>query len=157
MGWEVAFSVVRNNRKRTEYVRINSGTFSNNNVSFQVVDIDDQESVVYIQRIGKTERIPCRVRQPIYEPLCRVKLLNTLDDTPIASQVGETFKLGSASVGEEEYRIEFADPDKKIAVVVSVGETKELFSLSFVKDFLPVVSQLPAGSAASAPPADKKP
>ena len=139
--WEAMFSVVRNNRKRTEYVRIDSATFTNNNVSFSVVDIEldekTQDPVVYIQRVGKDERIPCRPKEPVYDPQCRVLFLNTLNNKTFTGRVGETFKLGTPKTGEEKYRIVSADPDKKTAVVESLGERIETFALPFSKDFSP--------------------
>ena len=124
--WEVNFSVVRNNRRRSEVVRINNGTFTNNNVSFSVIDIEfdaqTQKPVVYIRRVGRDERIPCCVGQPVYDPLYRLRFLNALDGKTITGQVGDTFKLGSKKTGEETYRIVSADPDTKISVVESVGD-----------------------------------
>ena len=126
--------MVRNGRKRAEFVRIGRGanradasSFSHNNVSFCVVDmeVDDKtrEPVVYIQRFGKVERIPCRLGQSIYDPLCRVRFLNSLNAGTFTSSVGGTFKLGSEKTGEETYRIVSADPDTKMTVVESVGES----------------------------------
>ena len=139
--WEATFNVVRNDRKRSEVVRINNGTFTNNNVSFSVVDIEfdaqTQEHVVYIRRAGMDERIPCRPRQPIYDPLPRVKLLNALDGKTITGQVGDTFKLGAKKTGEETYRIVSADPDSKMTVVESVGDKPETFKIPLVPGDLP--------------------
>ena len=141
---EAAFSVVRNNRQRTEYARIKnySGTtFTNNGVSYYVDDIVDDpkthEPVVYIKRDGDNWRIPCRVKQPIYDPRPRVRLLNPLDAKVIVSGLGETFKLGSKQTGEEEYRIVTADPNAKIVAVQSVGENPEEFKIPPVKEDLP--------------------
>ena len=140
-SWEATFNVVRNDRRRSEVVRINSGTFTNNNVSFSVVDIEvdaqTQEHVVYIRRAGMDERIPCRPRQPVYDPLHRVKLLNALDGKTITGQVGDTFKLGSKMTGEETYRIVAADPDSKLTVVESVGDKPERFKIPLAPADLP--------------------
>ena len=139
--WEATFNVVRNDRRRSEVVRINSGTFTNNNVSFSVVDIEvdaqTQEHVVYIRRAGMDERIPCRPRQPVYDPLHRVKLLNALDGKTITGQVGDTFKLGSKMTGEETYRIVAADPDSKMTVVESVADKPETFKIPLAPVDLP--------------------
>ncbi|MBO7088714.1 MAG: hypothetical protein J6W70_02315 [Lentisphaeria bacterium] len=139
--WEAAFSVVRNNRQRTEYARIKnySGTtFTNNGVSYYVDDIVDDpkthEPVVYIKRDGDYWRIPCRIKQPIYDPRPRVRLLNPLDAKVVVSGLGDTFKLGSKQTGEEEYRIVTADPDAKIVSVQSVGENPEEFKIPPVKE-----------------------
>ena len=146
-SWEATFNVVRNDRRRSEVVRINSGTFTNNNVSFSVVDIEvdaqTQEHVVYIRRAGMDERIPCRPRQPVYDPLHRVKLLNALDGKTITGQVGDTFKLGSKKTGEETYRIVSAALDTKMTVVESVGDKPETFKLP------PVSGDLPAAKTAA--------
>lgn len=138
---EAAFSVVRNNRQRTEYARIKnySGTtFTNNGVSYYVDDIVDDpkthEPVVYIKRDGDNCRIPCRVKQPIYDPRPRVRLLNPLDAKVVVSGLGDTFKLGSKQTGEEEYRIVTADPNAKIVAVQSVGENPEEFKIPPVKE-----------------------
>ena len=145
-GWIVTFNVVRNDRRRSELVGINSGTFTNNDVTFSVVDIeadvdsekDLRDPVVYIRRVGRDERIPCRPRQPVYDPLPRVKFLNVLDGKAIAGQVGDTFKLGSKKTGEETYRIVSADPDTKMAVVESLGDKPETFKIP------PAPGELPA-------------
>ena len=148
---EAAFSVVRNNRQRTEYARIKnySGTtFTNNGVSYYVDDIVDDpkthEPVVYIKRDGDTCRIPCRVKQPIYDPRPRVRLLTPLDANVVVSGLGDTFKLGSKQTGEEEYRIVTADPDATIVAVQSVGENPEEFKIPPVKEEPPAAkSQAP--------------
>lgn len=154
--WEATFNVVRNDRRRSEVVRINSGTFTNNNVSFSVVDIEvdaqTQEHVVYIRRAGMDERIPCRPRQPVYDPLHRVKLLNALDGKTITGQVGDTFKLGSKKTGEETYRIVSAALDTKMAVVESVGDKPETFKLPPVSGDLPAVNPAAKNSSAKTHP-----
>jgi len=127
--WEAMFNVVRNNRKRSEFVRINIGTFKNNNVDFCLIDIDmddkTQEPVAYIQRVGKQERIPCRIKLPVYDPVPRVRLINTLLDSPVTVDVGSEFKLGTVKTGEERYRVVSADPATKEVVVESVDGTYE--------------------------------
>lgn len=153
MDWEATFNVVRNDRRRSEVVRINKGTFTNNNVSFSVVDIEEGDSddfVVYIRRAGMDERIPCRPRQPVYDPLPRVKFLNALDGKAITGQVGETFKLGSKNTGEETYRIVSAALDTKMAVVESVGDKSETFKLPPVPGDLPAAKTPAKTSSAKA-------
>ena len=145
--WEATFSVARNNRRRSEVVRINNGTFTNNDVSFSVVDIEldekTQEPVVYIRRVGMDERIPCRPKQPVYDPQYRVKFLNALDGKTITGQVGSTFKLGSKKAGEETYRIVSADPDSKTAIVESAGKQPVRFKIP------PVSGDSPAAKSAA--------
>jgi hypothetical protein len=140
MKWIVTFNVVRNDRRRSELVGIDSGTFTNNDVTFSVVDIEEGDSgdVVYIRRVGRDERIPCRPRQPVYDPLPRVKFLNVLDGKTITGQVGETLKLGSKKTGEETYRIVSAAFDTKMTVVESVADKPETFKLP------PAPGELPA-------------
>jgi len=132
--WQATFNVVRNNRKRSEFVRIDAGTFKNNNVDFSVVDIevDDktQDPIVYIQRVGKIERIACRPKQPVYDPAPRVRFLNSLFDRTFIASVGSEFKLGTEKTGEELYKLVSADPTKKEAVVESVGENPETFTIT---------------------------
>ena len=124
--WAITFNVMRNNRKRSEFVQMNVGTFKNNNVDYSVVDIEDdektQEHVVYIQRVGKVERIPCRIKQPVYDPSPRVTFVNTLTDRTISASVGSNFKLGTAKTGEELYKVVSADFAAKTAVVETVGD-----------------------------------
>ena len=140
--WEAAFSVVRNNRKRTEYARINgsyrTSTFTHNGVSYfaddVVVDPKTQEPVVYLKQVGDNWRIPCHVKQPIYDPRPRVRLLNTLNGKTIVSRLDGTFKLGSKQTGEEEYQICVSDPDAKMVVVESVGEKPEEFKIPPAKE-----------------------
>ncbi len=124
-NWAITFNVLRNQRKRSEFVQMNVGTFKNNNVDYSVVDIEDdektQEHIVYIQRVGKIERIPCRVKQPVYDPSPRVTFLNTLTGRTMSTSVGSNFKLGTAKTGEELYKVVSADTEAKTAVVETVG------------------------------------
>lgn len=128
--WVATFNVIRNNRKRSEFVQINVSTFKSNNVDFSVVDIevDDktQEPIVYIQRVGKVERIVCRPKQTVYDPSPRVRFLNALYDRTFTSSVGANFKLGTAKTGEELYKVVSADPTTKEVVVESVSENPEV-------------------------------
>jgi len=138
--WVANFNVVRNNRKRSEFVRTNVGTFKNNTTDFSVVDmeIDDktQEPVVYIQRVGKIERIPCRPKQAVYDPAPRVRFINKLYDRTITTSVGSQFKLGTAKTGEELYKVVSADPTAKEVIVETVnadgtpGETLKIVPAS---------------------------
>lgn len=154
--WTATFNVVRNDKKRTEFVRINVGTFNHqdgrNNVAFTLLDIETdektQEYVAYIQRVGKQdERIVCRIKQPVYDPMPRVRLLNSLYNRTITSAVGSSFKLGTAKTGEEQYNIISADPVTKEIIVESVGETPETFKLLPAPKDTPAVNT--AGTAQS--------
>lgn len=131
--WQTTFNVVRNNRKRSEFVRIDVGTFKNNNVDFSVVDIevDDktQTPIVYIQRVGKVERIACRPKQPVYDPAPRVRFLNALLGRTFISSVGAEFSLGTDKTGKEVYKVVSADPVTKDVVVESVGENPETIKI----------------------------
>jgi hypothetical protein len=119
--WTATFNVIRNNRKRSDFVQINVSTFTSNNVSFSVTDIEvdekTQEPIVYIQRVGKIERIVCRPKQNVYDPAPRVRFLNALYDRTFTSSVGADFKLGTARTGEELYTVVSADPTTKEVVV----------------------------------------
>jgi len=161
--WTATFNVVRNDKKRTEFVRINVGTFNHqdgrNNVAFALIDIetdDKQEHVAIIQRITKPdERIVCHPKQSVYDPMPRVRLVNTLyDNRTITSQVGGSFKLGSEKTGEELYNIISADPVTKEVVVESAGEKTETFKLQL----LPKATSADDGKAAqsAAEPAKAK-
>ena len=123
--WVATFNVLRNNKKRSEFVRINVSTFKNNTTDFSVVDMDmdekTQEPIVYIQRVGKVERIACRPKQPVYDPAPRVRFLNSLYDRTFNSSVGSNFKLGTAKTGEELYKVVSADPTTKEVVVETVS------------------------------------
>ena len=147
--WVATFNVLRNNRKRSEFVQINVSTFTSSNVSFSVVDmeVDDktQEPIVYIQRVGKIERIPCRPKQTVYDPAPRVRFLNALYDRTFTSSVGADFKLGTAKTGEELYRVVSADPTTKEVVVETVSDNTEVPGETF--------KLLPAPKDASAPAA----
>ena len=119
--WQATFNVVRNGNKRSAFVQIGGSTFSSNNVSFSVIDIEmdekTQEPIVYIQRVGKAdERIVCRVKQPVYNPAPRVRLLNNLYSRTITTSVGAEFIVS-------------ADPTSKEVVVESKAETPETFKL----------------------------
>ena len=132
--WQATFNVVRNGNKRSAFVQIGGSTFSSNNVSFSVIDIEmdekTQEPIVYIQRVGKAdERIVCRVKQPVYNPAPRVRLLNNLYSRTITTSVGAEFTLGTDKTGKEVYRVVSADPTSKEVVVESKAETPETFKL----------------------------
>lgn len=134
--WQATFSVVRNGNKRSAFVRISGSTFTHNNVSFSAVDIevDDktQEPIVYIQRVGKIERIPCRPKQTVYDPSPRVRFLNALYDRTFTSSVGADFTLGTDKTGKEVYRVSSADPSTKEVIVETVntdGTLGESFKL----------------------------
>ena len=129
--WQATFNVLRNNRKRSEFVRIN-GTFNNNNVEFSLVDIetDDktQEPIAYLKRRGKQERIPCRPKQQVYDPMPRVRFVDAIEGRTITATVGSEFSLGTSRSGREQYRVLSADPDTK-NVVVESADTRESFVL----------------------------
>ena len=132
--WQATFNVVRNNKKRSEFVRIGVGTFKNNNVDFTLVDIDiddkTQEPIAYVQRVGRLdERIACRPKQPVYDPEPRVRFLYQLFNRTLTSSVGATFKLGTEKTGEETYKVVSADPTSKEVVVESVGENPETITI----------------------------
>jgi len=133
--WEATFNVIRNSRKRSEFVRIGVGTFKHNNVDFSVVDIeiDDktQDPIVYIQRVGKTERIPCRPKQAVYDPALRVRFHDTLSDRTITSMVGSEVTLGTDRTGKEFYKVISADPTTKVVVVESISETPPFGVIEF--------------------------
>ena len=157
--WVATFNVVRNNRKRSEFVRINVGTFKNNNVDFSLVDIevDDktQEPIAYIQRVGKVERIACRPKQPVYDPMPRVRFLNALYSRTFTSSVGSNFKLGTAKTGEELYNVISADPTAKTVVVESDSETPETFTLQLAPKDVPAANTGSSGIP-GAPPVNTK-
>lgn len=145
--WVATFNVIRNNRKRSDFVQINVSTFTSNNVSFSVTDIEvdekTQEPIVYIQRVGKIERIVCRPKQNVYDPAPRVRFLNALYNRTFTSSVGADFKLGTARTGEELYTVISADPTTKEVVVKNAdasaeGESDETFKI------LPVPKELSA-------------
>ena len=158
--WQATFNVVRNSKKKTEFVRINVGTFKNNNVDFSLVDVevDDktQEPVAYVQRVGKVERIPCYVKKPVYDPMPRVRFINALyKNRTFISSVGSNFKIGTAKTGEELYNVISADPATKEVVVESDSETPETFKLQAAPKDVPAAG---TGSSAipGAPPVDNK-
>lgn len=139
------FNVVNNNRKSLKYLEIGD-TFKHNSIDYKLVDIkltasDDRGNefyfvenwkgnpVAYIQRVGKNEQIPCRIKQPVYEPGIRVQLLNTQNNEQFTSSVGATFELGDAKSGEEQYKIVSADPATKEIVVESTGKNKRKYTI----------------------------
>ena len=136
--WVATFNVVRNNKKRSEFVRIGISTFKNNNVDFSLIDIEvdekTQDPVAIVQRVGKQERIPCYIKQTVFDPVPRVTFLNTLPaktekTNTFIQSVGSEFKLGTAKTGEELYRVVSADPKTKKVIVESVGETPETIEI----------------------------
>lgn len=153
----VTFGTVRNGRKKTEIVRVGSA-FTHNSERFIVDEVDNRyslsEPVVYIRHVGMSERIPCRLNQPVYLPMPRVRFLNAVDARTSVFPVGATFKLGSKKTGEETYKIVSADPDTKTAVVESVGDKPETFKILPAPNDVPAVKNAakpaPAKTAASA-------
>jgi len=163
--WLAGFYVIRNGRKRVEYIPL-GGTFRHNDtINFQVVDIvfsdyqNQKDPIVYIRRTDKAERIPCRPKEPVYDSVLQVKSLDSLNGRTFISLVGGTFKLGSERTGEETYRIVSADPDTKITVVESVGDKPETFKIPLVPSDLPAgksyAKSVSAKSAASARTSEK--
>jgi len=131
--WIADFAVIRNNRKRNEFVRINVGTFKNNDVEFRLLDLEvdekTKEPVAYIQRVGKDERIPCQVKQPVYAPVIRVKFQDALADRTFTASNDDEFKLGTDQTGEETYKLVSADVKTMEAVVKSVGDPSETITI----------------------------
>lgn len=145
---KAVFNVVNNNHKRLKYLEIGD-MFKHNDVEFELIDIklettsdEDERSgfyydenwkgkpVAYIQRVGKKERIACHPKQPVYDPATRVRLLNTKSDRTFVSSVCDTFKLGDAKSGEEQYKIVSADPATKEVVVESMDKDKVRYRLT---------------------------
>ena len=152
--WVATFNVVRNNSRRSEFVRIDERTFKNNNVDYSVIDMEidekTQEPVVYLQRVGKVERIVCNRKQPVYDPMPRVTFQNALFDRTFTASVGANFKLGTAKTGEELYKVVSADSAKKTVVVESVGgATPETYTVQ------PVQASAAAASTAAKPASEK--
>ena len=141
--WEASFNVIRNNRKRSEVVRIND-TFYHNNTSFSVVDIEDTNTghiydgrfrttyIVYIKRVGRQERIPCRIKEPVYDPVLRVNFVNALNNREFSASVDSSFKVGNAKTGEEQYKVISASLTGREAVVESVDKNKKRYNLNAI-------------------------
>ena len=134
--WIAEFNVTRNNKKTIAIIRIN-GKFKTGDTEFSIVDIEQEkktrESIVYIQRIGKNERIPCRLKQAVYDPVYRVQLVDELNNHEFSSAVGSTFKLGDAKTGEEQYKIVSADLETKTVIVESTEGNKTKYTLQSKK------------------------
>lgn len=142
-SWEASFSVIRNNRKRSEVVRIND-KFNHNNTSFSIIDIEDTNTghiqngrfittyIVYIKRVGRQERIPCRIKEPIYDPVLRVNFINALNNREFSASVGNTFKVGNSKTGEEQYKVISANLNTREAVVESVDKDKKRYNLNAI-------------------------
>ena len=159
--WQATFNVVRNNKKRSEFVRINVGTFKNNNVDFSLVDIEvdekTQEPIAYVQRVGKDERIPCLPKKPVYDPMPRVRFINALyNNRTFISAVGSNFKIGTAKTGEELYNVISADPATKVVVVESVSDTPETFKLQPAPKDVPAATGAGSSAIPGAPPVNNK-
>ena len=147
--WVASFNVIRNGRKRVEFVRIRDSFKHNDKVNFSVNDMEvdekTKEPVVYIQRVGKVERIPCRPKQTVYDPSPRVRFLNALYNRTFTSSVGADFKLGTAKTGEELYRVVSADPETKEVIVETVSADTTVPGESF--KILPAPKDVSASDA----------
>ena len=137
--WIAKINVLRNSSRRSESVCI-GGTFKHNNVDFYLIDIEldgkTQKPVVYVRRGGKEERIPCHLRQTVYDPNWRIRLSNnrfdmstTTYNRTFTTSVGSTFLLGSAETGEERYKVVSFDPDTQSVVVESTGSAPEKITI----------------------------
>ena len=105
-----------------------------NNVDFTVIDVEidekTQKPIVYIQRIGREERIPCVEKQDVLDPQQTVYFKDTsLFAKEFKCANGAEFKLGTEKTGEERYRVVSADRKTKEAVVESLGETPETITI----------------------------
>ena len=114
-NWVAVFNLTRNGRRNSAFVRINGSFKFGDKFRFRIVDIEVDEQthrpVVYLQREGKDERIPCRLHQPVYDSVLQVKSLNALNARTFVTTVGGTFRLGSKKTGIETYRIISSDPE----------------------------------------------
>ena len=101
-------------------------SFKAGSQEFQLVDMEKDvqtdESIAYLRRIGSEKRIRCHVGQPIWYP-SEVELLNTLNGTKFLTYPDATFKLGTAETGEEEYKVLSVDPDKQQIIVLTLEDT----------------------------------
>ena len=111
-----------------------------------------QSPIVYIQRVGKVERIACRPKQPVYDPAPRVRFLNALFETKFISQVGSNFKLGTEKTGEELYKVVSADPATKEVVVESVGDTPQTYNVPLAPKDTPATTTNSGSAIPGAPP-----
>lgn len=143
---KVTFQVTNNNIKSLKHVCIGE-TFKHNNIDFILVDLDymsaDEEEgdfyfydysdtlemVAYLQRMGKKERILCRVGKPVLDPVLRVKFHDDMNGNDFTVSVGDTFKLGDAKTGEEQYKVVSANLKTKEVVVESTGKNKKRYSI----------------------------
>ena len=121
------------------------------NVDFEVVDIEmdekTQQPVVYLQRIGKLdERIPCREGQTVFDPQQKVRFRSALPlwTWSATCDSGAEFKLGTEKTGEERYKFVSVDLKTKEAVVETLDETPETFTV------LPAAAEDTAASNAGA-------
>ena len=142
---KVGFQVVNNNNKSLKSLKIGD-KFKNNNIEFVLDDIDlraimiggvdtpisfsrDLEIVAYIHRSGKKEKILCQIGEPILDPTIRVVLRNSLNSSEFTIAIGETFKLGDAKTGEEEYKVVSANITTREVVVESIDSSKTRYSI----------------------------
>ena len=121
------------------------------NTAFEVIDVelDDktQEPIVFIQRVGNIdERIPCRKGKPVYDPQQKVQFKSALPlwTWSASCDSGAEFKLGTEKTGEERYRFVSVDLSTREAVVETLDDPPESFTV------LPVASDDTAAPNAGA-------
>ena len=166
--WDIKFStqVLSGNSvtKKSPIVRIGRQLKNidskKKNVDFTVVDIEmdekTQEPVVYIQRVGKLdERIPCRRGQNVYDPQQKVQFKSALPlwSWTAAAESGAELKLGTEKTGEERYRFVSVDLKTKVAVVETLDEAPEAFTILPSPDDPAFSANAEADTGAAAQPA----
>ena len=67
--------------------------------------------------------------EPILDPTIRVVLRNSLNSSEFTIAIGETFKLGDAKTGEEEYKVVSANITTREVVVESIDSSKTRYSI----------------------------
>jgi hypothetical protein len=142
--WDIKFNTQVLNgssvSKKTPIVRIGRPLKNidskKKNVDFTVVDIgiDEKthEPVVYIRRVANLdELIPCRKGKTVLDPQQKVYFKSSLATWGWEGSYnnGVEFKLGTEKTGEERYRFVSVDLETKEAVVESVGEPPETFTI----------------------------
>ena len=132
--WLATFSIQAQNspttKKKRELVRIGeqfSIVNERNNIDFEVVDIEmerDRDPVVYLQRVGKNTRIPCRPKQPVYDsPQAQfVSVLPLWSSWSAICENGSELTLGTEKTGEERYKFDSVNTQTNIALLKTLDE-----------------------------------
>ena len=114
------FATFDTDQTRAEKVFLRD-TFVNRGTKFRLIDIETdratREPVACIQRVGKSERIRCRIGQPVFQPVKHVLIFNKSNGDTFGVLVGDTFEFD----GKENKIVSIDDVQQEMVVKSDSG------------------------------------